>query len=65
MKPTVSLLLKNKIDLFFRFYELRKVIRKTYSTTPLSRALKGPKKSVWLKGSLTYPNFNLSQTLLI
>ena len=33
-----------------------------YSTTPLSRTLKGPKKMVRLNGSLTYPNFTLSQT---
>ena len=33
-----------------------------YSTTPLIRTLKGPKKMVRLNGSLTYPNFTLSQT---
>ena len=33
-----------------------------YSTTPLSRTLKGPKKMVRLNVSLTYPNFTLSQT---
>ena len=36
-----------------------------YSTTRLSQTLKGMKKSVWLNESLTYPNFILSQTLLI
>ena len=46
------------VSWFFLYYD-------KCSTTPLTRTLKGPKKSVWLNGSLTYPNFIFSQTLLI
>ena len=41
------------------------VLSTIYSTTPLSRTLKGPKKMVRLNGSLTYPNFTLSRTFAI
>ena len=62
-----TLIRSNNIKFFMHLFKFTNKIchLANYSTTPLSRTLKWPKKLLWLNGSLTYPNFILSQTLII